>query len=143
MPQDKYFDKFPKITYNGAEAIDITKRVVVTETATQNPYLYYPFEITEQERPDQFANRYYDDPFKSWVVYVTNNIVDPHHEWYYSENDFYNMLQTKYGSTTTVLRKIKYYRNDWSGQKEIAVSDYNTLTPRLRSEEHTSELQSH
>ena len=71
MSQDKYFNNFPIITYNSKPAVDITKRVVMLNYALKNPYLFYPYEIIANERPDQFSNRYYEDQYKSWILYLS------------------------------------------------------------------------
>lgn len=128
----RYFDKFPKINYSNNEIIDITKRVVLLDKVSKNPYIFYPFEITSNERPDQLSNRYYEDSYKSWIIYLTNKITDPYYEWYLSENEFIQFIELKYGSIYNAQTKIKFYRNNWENQPEISKSEYNALTPQLQ-----------
>ena len=59
------FDKFPQITYSNNVIVDITKRVTLLDRVSKNPYIFYPFKIESNERPDQLSNRYYNDPFKT------------------------------------------------------------------------------
>lgn len=124
----RYFDKFPVITYANTEAIDITRRVAVLDKVASEPYVFYPYEITDNERADQFAARYYDDQYKSWILYVTNKIVDPYYEWYLHEGDMQEFIIKKYGTFYAAQTKIKYYVNNWPGQEDISVSAYNALT---------------
>jgi|688.fasta_scaffold00233_55 hypothetical protein len=124
----RYFDKFPVITYANTEAIDITRRVAVLDKIATEPYLFYPYEITDNERADQFSARYYDDQYKSWIVYVVNKIVDPYYEWYLGEREMQEFITLKYGSYYNAQTKISHYTNNWVGQDDIGVSAYNALT---------------
>ena len=54
---EKYFSKFPLITYNNQLAVNITERVVVRDFPTAQAFLYYPYDIKSFERPDQLADR--------------------------------------------------------------------------------------
>lgn len=128
----RYFDKFPIITYSNTEVVDITKRVAMLDKTIQNPYVFYPYEIDSNERADQLSARYYDDQFKSWILYLSNKIVDPYYEWYMSEDEFVNFIIKKYGSYYSAETKIKFYRNNWSGSDEINVSGYNSLPTGMK-----------
>lgn len=125
---EKYFDKFPIITYANTQVVDITRRTVLLDKVSRNPYLYYPYEIVESERADQFSFRYYQDPFQSWIVYLTNKIVDPYYEWYMSERQLQEFCDKKYDSAYVAQQKVKLYRNDWIAKETINVSAFNALT---------------
>src|SRR5210317_201006 len=106
MPIDKYFEYFPKIVYSNNSVVDITRRVVITNVLNNDPYSFYPYELSVYERADEFSNRYYDDPFKSWVVYLSNKIVDPYYEWHLQDTEFFSLLENKYGSVYNAQTKI-------------------------------------
>lgn len=131
MPQ-KYFDKFPVITYSNTQVVDITRRVAALERVVSNPYVFYPYELTTNERADQLSARYYDDPFRSWIFYLTNKITDPYYEWYLSTNQFNEMLVNKYGSVENSYRKVKYYRNKWENSDNLDVNGYNALPGNMQ-----------
>jgi hypothetical protein len=133
MPIDKYFDKFPVISYSNTQAIDITRRVAIIESVSKNPFIFYPYEITDDERPDQLSTRYYKDPFKSWMIYLTNKVIDPYYEWYLTQNQFEDFLSLKYRSLENAFEKIKCYRNNWIESENISLSRYDSLTDVLRS----------
>ncbi len=126
---EKYFEKFPIITYANNQAVDITKRVALMEKVSTNPYVFYPYEITSNERADQLSTRYYDDAYRSWIFYLTNKMVDPYYEWYMAENEFYEYIDKKYGSFINAQQKVMYYRNNWESALEetITVSEFNAL----------------
>lgn len=127
MVADRYFTTFPLITYSNSSVIDITRRVGIIDKINTNPYVFYPYDLSVYERPDQFSFRYYGDPYKSWIVYLTNKIVDPYYEWHLQDNEFYEFLENKYGSVYNAQTKIKFYRNDWLNPEELSLSGYNAL----------------
>lgn len=128
MPAEKYFEKFPIITYSNNQVVDITRRVTLLDKVSSNPYVFYPYEITAEERPDQLSDRYYEDPYMSWLLYLTNKVTDPYYEWYMHEREFYDFIDKKYGSEEKAKSKIKYYRNDWSNSSIISQSAFNALS---------------
>lgn len=140
MSKNRYFINFPIITYENVKAIDITERVVFLNSSLKNPYLFYPYDLTDDERADQFANRYYNDPYKSWILYLGNQIVDPYYEWYMPQNVFNDYLNSKYKSINPecpisgyqlAQNKIKSYQNNWYDSENISLSDYDALPPTL------------
>ena len=132
MAQDRYFTNFPLIEYNSKPAIDITKRVVMLNYVLKNPYLFYPYEIKSNERADQFSNIYYEDQYKSWLLYLSNNMVDPYYEWHLDLDEMKNFIIKKYGSTELALNKIKHYICNWEGHDNISISRYDSLLPTLK-----------
>ena len=124
---DKYFDKFPLITYSNNTVVDITRRVTLLDKVSRNPYVFYPYDIEDNERPDQLSARYYDDAYKSWIVYLGNKITDPYYEWYLNNDELNELTEKKYGSIYDAQQKIKFYRNNWENQESISVSAYNAL----------------
>jgi hypothetical protein len=125
---EKYFSKFPKIQYSNNYVVDITRRVVLTDTVSSSPYAFYPYDITSEERADQFSSRYYKDQYQSWLLYLTNKITDPYYEWYLTQSQFDQFIEKKYDSIYSAQQKIKYYKNNWENVENISVSEYNSLT---------------
>jgi len=96
----KYFESFPKINYEGYKVKDITRRNSFSQLVANNPMLYMPFTIKEGERPEDIANYYYGSTDYTWLVYMSNNIIDPYHQWPMAEADFNNYLIEKYGDVS-------------------------------------------
>jgi hypothetical protein len=65
------------------------------------------------KRARTIAERYYGDPNLDWLVYFSNNIVDPYHEWPMDQATFEAFLTTQYGSVTEAQSKIVSYRINW------------------------------
>ena len=110
---EKYFEKFPLISYNNQLAVNITERAVVRDFPANNALLYYPYDINNYERPDQLADRYLNDEFMDWICYLSNGILDPYYDWLLQEDVFNDYLYKKYGNINTISSKVAYYRNNW------------------------------
>jgi hypothetical protein len=91
-----YFKYFPKTIHTNRTAVDITRRNVVIEDVFGNPYVFLPYTVKNDDRPEDIANLYYGDPNKVWLVYYSNNIIDPYSQWPLSTADFDNMIIKKY-----------------------------------------------
>ena len=132
MADSRYFNKFPLINYNGANCINITERVALLNSVDNNQYIYYPYDLQTYERADQFSNRYYGDPYLSWILYLTNNIYDPLRGWYLQLSELNDLVALKYGSLQLAIQKTKFYRNNWTGVSNILPSHYDALPPILQ-----------
>jgi len=127
MPKNTYFSEFPVIKYGNSSIIDITKRIALLDSVSNNPYVFYPYDIAHNERPDQLSYRYYRDQYKSWLIYLTNKIVDPYYDWYLHPREFDEFLTGKYGSLENAYNKIAFYRHNWANSEDISISAYNAL----------------
>jgi hypothetical protein len=92
----KYFRYFPKIEYGGETVTDITRRVKVAEKLQADPYLFLPYTVTSDDRPEDIARLYYGDVNKVWMIYLANNIIDPYTQWPLSNEKFESTIRKKY-----------------------------------------------
>lgn len=92
----KYFENFPVIEYEGQRVKDITRRSSFSKLVSTNPLLFMPYTVKEGQRPEDIAQFYYGSTDYTWLVYMSNNIIDPYHQWPMSEADFNNYLIEKY-----------------------------------------------
>lgn len=121
----KYFDKFPLVNYNGVVAKNILSRVNFTDDSKRDIYSNFDYTISDgNSRPDILSNNYYNSPYYDWLIYISNNIIDPYYDYYISSQDLNGVIIAKYGSILEANRKILYYRNNWS-------PDDSVLTPSL------------
>jgi Base plate wedge protein 53 len=129
MANETYFKNFKQIQYANNTVIDITERVVMLSNVQRNPYVYYPYDITNGIRADQLANETYKDPFTSWMLYLSNDVVDPYYEWYMDQNQFDEFIVAKYGSMVNAMQKIAFWRNDWVDKPNISSSTFQAESP--------------
>ena len=92
----KYFQNFPTIDYEGEQVKDITRRNSFTSFVTANPMIHLPYTIKEGYKPEDVANAYHGSTDFTWLVMMSNNIIDPYHQWPMAEADFNAYLVDKY-----------------------------------------------
>jgi hypothetical protein len=125
---EKYFEKFPIITYNGIPIRNITERATVLNSVYNSPVFYYPYDIQQGEHPDEIADRYYQDEYMGWVLHITNKVVDPYYDWYLDQATFDDFIIKKYGSLENATTKVKHYRNNWyANEGTISISAFDNL----------------
>jgi hypothetical protein len=94
--RNNYFEAFPKALYSGKVIRDIKRRVKIPDTLTGDPYVYLPYTITGDERPELIAYHYYGSASYVWLVYLANDIIDPYTQWLMNDEVFENYLIKKY-----------------------------------------------
>jgi hypothetical protein len=92
----KYFENFPIIEYEGRRIRDISRRSSFVRALSNNPYIYYPYTVSEGERAEEVAHFYYGSVDYVWLVYMANNIIDPYHEWPMDPQTFNDYIVEKY-----------------------------------------------
>lgn len=127
------YSKFPTISYNNSIATNITVRLKFRQLVEDNLMVFYPYTVSEGERADTIAARYYGDSSYSWLIYLANDIMDPLHDWHLTAEQFERYITTKYGSIRHAQRQIMFFRVDWvSDESMITISAYNALPSNLK-----------
>jgi hypothetical protein len=102
-----YFSPFPRIEYtiNGKteEVIDLFRRVAISK----NPPVgsYNEIVVTDMDTIESLAEKYYDDPNLSWIIAVTNNMIDPIEEFPKSSALLNFTFNTKYQGNILYLEE--------------------------------------
>lgn len=107
-----YFSNFPKIKYFNVLSTNITLRAAFIEKLKLNASVYYPYVIREGETPDGIATWYYGNPGYDWLIFLTNNIIDPHSQWPKTYSQFEKYIIKKYGTIDSAKSKIEFYRKN-------------------------------
>ena len=103
----KYFRYYPQTQYafaNGSFTIEksvknISLKTVLKDGLSQDdPYIFLRYTISEDEKAEDIADFYYDDPAMSWLVYFANDIVDPYTQWPKTYENFTEYFRKKYAS---------------------------------------------
>lgn len=125
----KYFETFPIAQYNNQYCRQITSRAALTREAAKNTAAFYPYQIQQSERPDTLSHLYYEDSSLEWLLFFSNDIIDPYYEWYLNDEQFNKMIVSKYGSLASAQQKTRHFEVSWlndSSRKTIA--EYNLLS---------------
>ena len=125
----RYFDRFPVIDYDGNVAKNILARVDFTDKTKKDIYSTFQFTLEEGfERPDLLSYNYYGSSKFDWMIYLTNNIVDPYYDYYKSAEDFKSYVETKYGSNSNARSITLFYRLNWhEDERTITTQQYDSL----------------
>jgi hypothetical protein len=113
-----YFDLFPDVQLpsfsdkrNSSKDFirvkNLFKRGKVREDFFQNVTAFYQYSIVGDDRPDNVAQKVYENDQLDWVVLIANNIINIRDEWPMSQYDFQRYLDNKYDSVQ--LSQIHHY----------------------------------
>lgn len=137
-----YFKYFPKVKYSNRSAVNITQRTKILDDLANDPYIYLPYTVINDDRPENIAEFYYGSPNKVWLIYYANNIIDMYSQWPLSSSDFNNHLMKKYGElsgetgfsviawtqNTTIQENIIYYQSKTTPNVRINTYTYDSYS---------------
>ena len=101
---NSYFKQLPNLDYpslandrNSAYDYQIVKnifkRAVLRDDVFDEVTAFTKYSVLGDERPDQVAAKFYNDPALDWVVLTTNNIIHLRDEWPMGSQDFLTYLK--------------------------------------------------
>ncbi len=124
-----YFGNFPTSFYANNVITNLISKVRFDDSVSKNLAVFYPYTLQDGERADQIAENYYEDSGYDWVIYLSNGIIDPYHEWPKDQNTLTSFLTTKYGSIANAQAQIAYYKVNYdSDESVITTSHYASLS---------------
>ena len=87
---------------------NLFKRAKLRDDIYQNVTFFDKFIIDGDDRPDNVANKIYNDPTLDWVVLISNNILNVQSEWPMSQIDFNTYVTEKYENETILYSGIHH-----------------------------------
>ena len=114
----QYFRKLPNLNYPSLlktresntdfiQTKNLFRRVKVREDLFANFMQFDKYKIIGDERPDNVAQKVYDNDDLDWIVLISNNIVDLNNEWPLTQFQLNEFLNDKY--TPQELVSIHHY----------------------------------
>jgi hypothetical protein len=91
----EYFQNFQIVNYDNTNAVNIMERCAILNSIFKSVYTFYPYQVKNGMRARTVAERYYGDPNLEWLVYFSNEIVDPYHQWPMDENTFNSLSRVE------------------------------------------------
>jgi hypothetical protein len=73
-------------------------RAKIRDAVKNNSYTYYTYRISDADRPDILAAKYYGNGSYTWAIFYANDIMDPLTDWPLTQNNFNSFIIKKYGS---------------------------------------------
>lgn len=84
---------------------------IVSDIFTNLAY-FEQYSIEGDERPDEVANRFYEDPTLDWIVFLSNNVINVQEEWPLPSYVFDKIMIQKYGSYDNFYNGIHHYQTN-------------------------------
>lgn len=115
-----YFKSLPNIEYHTTlpdknsslstvVAKNFFRRAKIRADIFENASFFKKYSIVGDERPDQVAEKFYDDARLDWIILTVNNIIDVYNEWPLSQLGLYNYMLEKYNIEENFY-EIKHYK---------------------------------
>lgn len=124
----EYFRKFPTIEYDGTLAKNLLRRVDIRTDVRSLLSEFYAYTMTDGEKIEHIAHDYYDDIDMDWLIYLTNDVIDPYYDIILKEELFEDFIVKKYQSRRRALRKTKSYVNNYASDvSSLSTSAYEAL----------------
>lgn len=128
-----YFSNFPNTVYSNNVCIDLLKRVRIMDKVRSDPFSYYPYTVKDGQRADWIADNYYHDQMRSWLVWLSMDIIDPYYQYPLTEEQFNNFITAKYGSSDNAQNMTAYWELNWSDDDgELSLTGYSQLPDALK-----------
>ena len=131
----KYFEQFPTLVYNKYEVKNIISKIKLADILSEDLFSYANYTMETFDKPWTIAHDYYGTTDRTWLVFLSNNILDPYYEWHMDQFNFEKYLLKKYGSVEASQSNIEYYKNADGVKYSIDTYTYadsalkNTLSP--------------
>ena len=97
------------------------RRVTLREDIFQSLTFFTKYSIEGDDRPDNVANKVYENSDLDWVILLANNITHIPTEWPMAQNDFDRFLLDKYDNYDTLYNGVHHHET-------IEVKDSNEVT---------------
>ena len=113
----KYFKNIPTIQYGEHVMKNLTVKVGLVDKVLTKFNAFYPYIVKDGERPDTVAYNYYGSSNYVWLVFLSNNLVDPYYDWPMTQRQLDGHIIRKYGSITAAQGKIYSYIDGATGDE--------------------------
>ena len=112
LPEFEYVNRTKEGRSEGDYSIvkNFFKRGKLREDIFQDLTFFTKYIIEGDDRPDNVADKVYNDPTLDWVVLLSNNIINIQNEWPLSQQSFESYVLEKYG-TVAKLDAIHHYES--------------------------------
>ena len=109
VPNLEYVSRLPNAKISDYITVkNLFKRGNLADDIFQDLTIFTKYEIKGDDRPDNVANKVYQDPDLDWVILLANNIINIQSEWPMPQRDFDRYLLDKY-ETYVKLNEIHHY----------------------------------
>ena len=131
VPDFLYVNRTPgsKTINDFSQVKNLFKRGKLREDIYSDLSYFTKYKIIGNERPDNVAEKIYDDPTLDWVILLSNNMINIQTEWPMSENSYRNFLIDKYGNDENIGATHHY---ECTGSNPACYPNAPLCDPRFR-----------
>lgn len=119
---DRFFNNFPLTIYSNTICLDISRRAVIANNVQADMFAYYPYEMKSHQRPDTIADKYYDNPYFSWLVYMSNQTIDPYYDYPLDDATFLRFINKKYGNIANAQQTVLNWQMNWDSAIDVEIT---------------------
>ena len=118
----KYFEQFPLIEYNNKYAKNLLLNTKIIDEIFSKYKVFYDYTVREGQRVDYIASRYYGDPYNSYIVYLSNSVIDPSLFLPLDHQDFLKYVGKKYNKRADLTKSdISHYKYTGIGETQSEI----------------------
>ena len=122
IPDFDYVSRLPNAKISDYIRVkNFFRRVTLREDIYQNLTFFTKYPIEGNDRPDNVAQKVYENPDLDWLILLANNITHIPTEWPMAQNDFDRFLLEKYDNYNTIYNGVHHHET-------IEVKDSNNVT---------------
>ena len=109
IPDFEYVSRLPDAKISDYIKVkNLFKRGELRSDIFQDLATFEKYQIMGDDRPDNVANKFYQDSDLDWLVLICNNIINVQTEWPLMQRDFERFLLDKY-ETHAALEDVHHY----------------------------------
>ena len=109
IPDFEYVSRLPDAKISDYIKVkNLFKRGELRSDIFQDLATFEKYQIMGDDRPDNVANKFYQDSDLDWLVLICNNIINVQPEWPLMQRDFERFLLDKY-ETHAALEDVHHY----------------------------------
>ena len=125
LPEFEYVNRTERGRSEGDYSIvkNFFKRGKLREDIFQDLTFFTKYIVEGDDRPDNVADKVYNDPTLDWVILLSNNITNVQSEWPLSQADFHTYVTGKYDEET-LYSGIHHYES-----REVKTTDNSIIIP--------------
>ena len=125
LPEFEYVNRTERGRSEGDYSVvkNFFKRGKLREDIFQDLTFFTKYIVEGDDRPDNVADKVYNDPTLDWVVLLSNNITNVQSEWPLSQADFHTYVTGKYDEET-LYSGIHHYES-----REVKTTDNSIIIP--------------
>ena len=125
LPEFEYVNRTKEGRSEGDYSIvkNFFKKGKLREDIFQDLTFFTKYIVQGDDRPDNVADKVYNDATLDWVILMSNNIVSVQSEWPLSQADFHAYITNKYDEET-LYSGIHHYES-----REVKTTDNSIIIP--------------